>query len=578
MWRCGDINQLDPEELCSMTGWKALVNFPTRGDSILDNVFTNRSDLFGKCTPYNMTTKTDHMAVILPPGTKLKPIRRKVQIRDCRKHRKEDFYKALAGETWHAVLNANDVDQAVSNLETVIRTHMNKCMPLRTVRISSRDPEWITPLLKSLLRTKSRISPNNLERNNEINKRISEIIRQNRKKLFQASIGTNEWWRNIDNVSQRRKRSVNSNLDKQFLRSLNEYFAELCQDLEYTKPILSIADDIEVPEITEIQVWNSLKNLKKTAAGPDQIPFWIWKEHAEIFCPIIHNIWNRSLSSYTWPELWKRANISPLPKVDIPKEKTEFRGINITPVIARAFEKIVYNIYARHIIEKSLSHTQFAYRNGGSCTDALLSMQHFMYTYLDDPNCVAVRLFTMDFSKAFDSINHKLLSDKLKCLPLNPYIVNWYLSFLENRQQRVVYTDFIGEWKNVNRGIMQGSVSGPYLFNIFINDLELEINRIPALFKYADDSNIVIPVWKNMASRTDLVEKFLCWTQENKMKTDIKLYNKRILDKEQPLNNILPEKKSVGYNLRKENFLYPNVNTIRFKNTYVNRLIFKYDI
>ena len=554
-----------------------------------------------------------------------------------------------------------------------------------------------------------RISPNNLERNNEINKRISEIIRQNRKKLFQASIGTNEWWKNIDNVSQRRKRSVNSNLDKQFLGSLNEYFAELCQDLEYTKPIfLSIADDIEVPEITEIQVWNSLKNLKKTATGPDQIPFWIWKEHAEIFCPIIHNIRNRSLSSYTWPELWKRANINPLPKVDIPKEKTEFRGINITPVIARAFEKIVYNIYARHIIEKSLSHTQFAYRNGGSCTDALLSMQHFMYTYLDDPNCVAVRLFTMDFSKAFDSINHKLLSDKLKCLPLNPYIVNWYLSFLENRQQRVVYTDFIGEWKNVNRGVMQGSVSGPYLFNIFINDLELEINRIPALFKYADDSNIVIPVWKNMASRTDLVEKFLCWTQENKMKcnpekcreliipkkgfnevilslhnipqctsvvilgmtfqengkfgmhvkakmlkankslyvirtlrkegisqletdklfksivlsnfiygisvygtsdsdltvvqkfldrcykrhyisekvdvrellrkTDIKLYNKRVLNKEQPLNNILPEKKLVGYNLRKENFLYPNVNTIRFKNTYVNRLIFKYDI
>ena len=64
--------------------------------------------------------------------------------------------------------------------------------------ISSRDPEWITPLLKSLLRIKSRISPNNLERNNEINKRISEIIVQNRKKQFQEPIGTNEWWRNID--------------------------------------------------------------------------------------------------------------------------------------------------------------------------------------------------------------------------------------------------------------------------------------------------------------------------------------------------------------------------------------------
>ena len=125
-------------------------------------------------------------------------------------------------------------------------------MPLKTVSISSRDPEWITPLLKSLLRIKSRISPNNLERNNEINKRISEIIVQNRKKQFQEPIGTNEWWRNIDNVSQRRKKSAHLNLEERFLGSLNEYFAELCDDPEYVKPnLLTIADDIEVPEITE---------------------------------------------------------------------------------------------------------------------------------------------------------------------------------------------------------------------------------------------------------------------------------------------------------------------------------------
>ena len=119
-------------------------------------------------------------------------------------------------------------------------------------------------------------------------------------------------------------------------------------------------------------------------------------------------------------------------------------------------------------MKKNLSRTQFAYRSGRSSIDALLSMQHVMNTYLDDRNCAAVRLFTMDFSKAFDSINHKLLSDKLKCLLLNPYIINLYLSFLENRKQRVVYTEFVGEWKNVNRDIVQGSVSGPYICLTFL--------------------------------------------------------------------------------------------------------------
>ena len=81
---------------------------------------------------------------------------------------------------------------------------------------------------------------------------------------------------------------------------------------------------------------------------------------------------------------------------------------------ARALEKAIYRNHAKDIAEQNLNSSQFAYRDGGNCTDALLAIQHTVYHYLDQPNCKAVRLFTMDLSKAFDSVKHPLLSGKLK--------------------------------------------------------------------------------------------------------------------------------------------------------------------
>ena len=139
---------------------------------------------------------------------------------------------------------------------------------------------------------------------------------------------------------------------------------------------------MEIPVISERQVWNLLSALKRTATGPDQIPYWVWKEHTEIFTPLITKIWNLSISTQCLPSSWKRPIIIPLPKVDVPKAHGDYRGINITPVIARAFEKIVYHCYARETIESHLSTSQFAYRKDGNCTDALLSIQHRINSYL----------------------------------------------------------------------------------------------------------------------------------------------------------------------------------------------------
>ena len=95
----GDVNRLNMHKFQALSGWNVMVDFPTRSNTCLDNCFTNRADLFGSPYSIHMLIKTDHQGVILPAGTKLKPVRCKVQIRDTRKHQKEELILRLMRRT-----------------------------------------------------------------------------------------------------------------------------------------------------------------------------------------------------------------------------------------------------------------------------------------------------------------------------------------------------------------------------------------------------------------------------------------------------------------------------------------------
>ena len=77
---------------------------------------------------------------------------------------------------------------------------------------------------------------------------------------------------------------------------------------------MDMPDSVKPPEISERCVWNTLVDVKKTATGPDNIPYWIWKDCTELLTPGVTHVWNLSLSTHTWPDSWKRANVNPLPK------------------------------------------------------------------------------------------------------------------------------------------------------------------------------------------------------------------------------------------------------------------------
>ena len=120
----------------------------------------------------------------------------------------------------------------------------------------------MTPLVKAMLRSKSRVSDE--ARLKELNKRISEVISENRKQYNMGVIGSKQWWKGVDLVSQRRN-AARVTLDRESLDQLNEYFGNLCSDTNYIRPVdIHIDPDVKAPTIPLGLVWNTLSNLKKT--------------------------------------------------------------------------------------------------------------------------------------------------------------------------------------------------------------------------------------------------------------------------------------------------------------------------
>ena len=109
-----------------------------------------------------------------------------------------------------------------------------------------------------------------------------------------------------------------------------------------------------------------------------------------------------------------------------------------------------------------------------------------------------VRIFSFDFSKAFDSVSHNILCSKLKQVNINPHIINCLISFLDHRKQRVVVDGYSTEYVSINRGVPQGTVLGPVLSSIFINDIKAVNTDKNLLVKFADDITVSLPIEANV--------------------------------------------------------------------------------
>ena len=486
---------------------------------ILDLVITNEDFLDIKNT--SPLGKSDHSVLLINCNIQVV-----IQNKEKLNLKKGDYdgLKNALDIDWEIILEKHhdDVNSMWVEFKNIIIKNCEKFIPKTNNFDNWKKASWKCPLqenVRKIIKIKDRKWTRYLEtKNNDLLKEYKTlrnrvrnetrcIIKNEQMEIAKASENNpKKFWnyiksktKNSSSIGDIKYKNINgeellATTDEEKSKVFCDYFSSVFtiesdnfEPLQDKNEIKNVMTDISFNAI-DIQLRLGNLNVNKSQ-GPDNIYPKILKEANEVLAKPLQKIFETSFKMKQIPLDWKTADISAIFKKGNKLDVGNYRPISLTCICCKIMESIIRDHIFKYFIDNKLfSSNQFGFIKGRSTVLQLLKVLDEWTKSLELGGQVDV-IYT-DFAKAFDKVPHKRLIHKLKYYRIDPNIVEWIEAFLSSRKQRVKVNGIFSSWQSVLSGIPQGSILGPLLFIIFINDLAEMCDKESKLYLYADDAKI----------------------------------------------------------------------------------------
>ena len=507
--------------------------------SLLDLVMTNRSDNVEQLEVMAPLGKSDHAVLSAKVLLPKRVVNRDNSQKEVWNYTKGDYAKAremAEGIDWEEMMESESIDVMYYKFVEHLITIRNECIPRK--KASMMDPKhgWFCNRARKLVKKKRqawsvymRSVKQNLSSKSQlylryvrirqnVSRKLRKLKRHHEHKLFQNVLKNPKLFYSYCNAKKVKPAvgevklpdGSSTTSHKMTACAFNNYFSDVfvheddasviyandffnqhyqVTDCPFTGCVHTDMPPLETVNISVKDVCNSLKNLNSfKSPGPDLLHPRLLKEVASHIAEPLCKIFQRSLQSGKVPELWKMANITVIHKKGAKDDVSNYRPISLTCIASKLMEQIVKKVIMQHLLDHNLLvPIQHGFTDGRSCLTNLLQMVEKCSESLDSG--MPTDIIYMDFAKAFDSVPHVRLCHKLRAIGISGEVLRWTEDFLWNRKQRVVVYGEASQWADVLSGVPQGSVIGPCLFLIFINDIASTMNSQVSIF--ADDTKIL---------------------------------------------------------------------------------------